>query len=694
MTSGDVDRAPAGSITLGTTRADAASPAGASAASASAERYGIDVSAREVAIRGGSATGVLWGIQTLRQLLPPAFESAASARPATWEIPALTVRDAPRFSWRGSMLDVSRHFLPVADVERHIDLLSRYKLNVLHWHLTDDQGWRVAIASRPRLTSVGGWRTEETGERTGGFYSAREIRDVVEYARRRGVMVVPEIEMPGHARAALAAYPELGCSGDSVSVATSWGVFADILCPASPATFPTVFAVLDEVMELFPAPYVHVGGDEVPKDRWRACAACQALMRREGLADEEALQGWFLRRIGRYLAGRGRTLIAWDEALDGGLDSGSIVQSWRDTSHTRAAVAAGHRVIASPNEWVYLNRAPDDLRLAQVNAFDPLPSGLSAAERSMVLGSEATFWSEQITSGANLDVMALPRLLAFADRLWGAAPSDLAALTSRIEGDHRERLTAAGHLVGEVDAPLPSIQVTYDSLARQPRLRLTGMQSLFAVRGTTDGTPPTITSMRFTDGDVLPAVSSVRLQRFVHDARVGEERRFALDQHLAVGSSTTINPAPSSSYPGTGRWALTDGLLGGARHDDGSWVGWWGPDVEVVVDLGARRPATDVSIRFLQDARSWILLPRQVELSASNDGVQWSAPVIDSMDVSTPHDAVIVRRVAHDMPPARYLRMVARNAGRLPAGHPGAGEPSWLFADEIVVRRVSPTLER
>ncbi len=241
--------------------------------------------------------------------------------------------------------------------------------------------------------------------------------------------------------------PSWACTGDSVTVATTWGVFADILCPASPSTFPTLETVLDTVMALFPAPYVHVGGDEVPKDRWRDCAECQALMRREGLADEEALQGWFLRRIGRYLSAHGRTLIAWDEALDGGLDSASVVQSWRDSSRTRAAVEAGHRVIASPSDWVYLNRAPDDLTLAQVNAFDPLPAGLSAAQRALVLGSEATFWSEHITSGTNLDVVALPRLLAFADRVWGAAPSDIAEL-QRAHRQRPERATGGGGVRG------------------------------------------------------------------------------------------------------------------------------------------------------------------------------------------------------------------------------------------------------
>lgn len=685
---GEVARAPVGSITLDTPESWGASN---TIAPISAEAYGLHASAAGVQIRARSPEGVVWGIQTFRQLLPPTFEARASTsgtpRPSSWMIPAVAIGDAPRFSWRGSLLDVSRHFLPVADVERHIDLLSRYKLNVLHWHLTDDQGWRIEIPGLPRLTSVGAWRTEATGERTGGFYTARDIRAVVEYARLRGVMVVPEIEMPGHARAMLVAYPELGCTHDTLSVATTWGVFADILCPASPTLFPTMEKVLDAVIALFPAPYVHVGGDEVPKDRWRDCAECQALMRREGLADEEALQGWMLRRIGRYLASHGHTLIAWDEALDGGLDASSVVQSWRDSSRTRAAVAAGHRVIASPNEWVYLNRPPQELTLAQVNGFDPLPPGLSAVQRTQLLGSEATFWSEHITSGANLDVMALPRLLAFADRVWGAAPADLAVLSARIDGDQRARLMAAGRVVGDTDAPLPSVRVEFDSAGRTPRLRLTGTLPGYSVRMSRSGSPPTAGSPAAEDGASLAEYASVRLQRFIGSEPLGEPVVFRIDHHLAVGKRATITPAPDSRYPGTGSFTLTDGLLGGVQHDDGVWAGWWGPDVEAVIDLGERSPAMQVVLRFLHNPRSWIFLPRQVELSTSNDGVQWSSPAIATLTSPDARDAVLVRDISQQMPGARYLKVVVRNAGPLPAGHPGAGQPSWLFLDEIAVRR-------
>ncbi len=694
----DVARVPVGTITLALSASIAPSDStefesreGHALDLSSDEAYTLDVTSRGVTIRARSPAGMVWGIQSLLQLLPPTFERSEAvldaSRPDRWTIPALSIRDAPRFSWRGSLLDVSRHFLPVADVDRHIDLLSRYKLNVLHWHLTDDQGWRIEIPGLPRLTSVGAWRTEATGERTGGFYTARDIREVVEYARLRGVMIVPEIEMPGHARAMLAAYPELGCTKDALSVATTWGVFADILCPASPSLFPTMEKVLDAVVALFPAPYVHVGGDEVPKDRWRDCAECQALMPREGLADEEALQGWMLRRIGRYLASKGRTLIAWDEALDGGLDASSVVQSWRDSSRTRAAVAAGHRVIASPNEWVYLNRPPQELTLAQVNAFDPVPPGLNEAQRTQLLGSEATFWSEHITSGANLDLMALPRLLAFADRVWGAAPADLAVLSARIDGDQRARLDAAGRVVGETNAPLPSVRLQFDSVSRVPRLRLTGTLPGYSVRGSRNGAPPSAASPMVQDGASLAEFSSVRLQRFIGRETLGEPLVFRIDHHLAVGKRATISPAPDARYPGTGSFTLTDGLLGGLQHDDGLWAGWWGPDVEAVVDLGEQPREMQVVMRFLHNPRSWILVPRQVELSTSNDGVQWTSPTVAQVTAPDAPDAVLVREISERMPSARLLKVFVRNGGPLPAGHPGAGQPSWLFLDEIAVRR-------
>jgi hexosaminidase len=547
------------------------------------------------------------------------------------------------------------------------------------------------------LALIGGWRTAPSGERTGGVYSAAEVREVVEYARRRGVMVVPEIEMPGHASAALAAYPQLGCTGAPVAVPASWGVFADVFCAGHEETFTFLQGVLDEVVALFPAPYVHVGGDEVPKDRWRACERCQALMRREGLADEEALQGWFLRRIAAHLAARGRTMIAWDEALAGGVPPGGMVQAWRDSAFTREAARRGHRTIASPNEWMYLNRSPGELTLADVYRFEPVPAGLDSAGRALVVGGEATFWSEHITSGTNLELMALPRLLAVAEVLWGSASRDLADLEGRIARDHASRLAAMGHVVGPADRPLPAVHVAYDTVARTARLRLTDAMPQTSVRLTRDGSRPTVRSRAIADGEALGGGAMLRLQAFVGAGSVREERQLRQHRHLAVGARATLTPAPSTTYPGTGAWTVTDGLLGGATHADGVWAGWWGPDAELRIDLGAPAVVDEMSLRALQDVRSWIVLPARVEFSWSNDGEQWTAPVPIAHAVPDSREGVVVHRFVQRLATPtrlRYVRAVVRNAGRLRAGHPGAGEPSWFFIDELVVSAPSAGAQR
>lgn len=682
---GNVDRAPDGFITLDTANvARDAAPVGGIAS----EAYTLDVTPQRIAIRGASPAAVLWGVQSLRQLLPPDFDNVRGIRAPSWSIAAVHLEDAPRFQWRGSMVDVARHFFPVAEIKRHIDLLSRYKLNVFHWHLTDDQGWRLEVPAFQLLARFGGRRREASGDLYDGFYTQADVRAVVAYARERGVMVVPEIEMPGHSSAAIAAYPQLGCTGYPLVVPATWGVFADVFCPGKEDTFRILSVVLDDVMALFPSPYIHIGGDEVPKDRWRECASCQAVMRRERLANEEELQGWFLRRIAAHVASRGKTVIGWDEVLDGGFVPGGIVQSWRDSSFTRMAVERGHRVIASPSEWAYLNRPAGELSLAQVHAFDPVPRGLDSAQVQRVLGSEVTFWSEHITSGTNLDLMALPRLLAFADVVWGAAPRDASALPRRIARDHQARLAAMGHVVGPADRTLPRIAITFDSAERQARWQLTDTLAGMTVRATFDGRTPDATSRALAPGEALGTRGMARLQAFVGEGRVLEERLVRMHPHLAVGLRPRITPAPSASYPGTGAFSLTDGLLGSPAHGDGLWMGWWGPDVEVVIDLSAEQSLARVSVNFLQSVRSWILAPAVVGVSWSGDGVSWSPPQLQRHDVPVAREGAFVEPYQFDLPAktrGRFVKLTARNAGLLPSGHPGAGQPSWLFADEVIV---------
>jgi hexosaminidase len=671
-------RATPGAITIDT-----------SLVSSNAESYELDVTAQAVAIRGATSSGALWGVQTLRQLLPPDFEDVKGERRSAWSIPGVTIRDAPRFPWRGTLVDAGRHFFPVEAIRKHIDVLSRYRMNVFHWHLTEDQGWRIEIRRYPRLTSVGAWRTESDGSRYGGFYTQGEIRDVVEYARLRGVTVVPEIEMPGHSTAAISAYSELGCTREQVPVRTTWGVFADIYCVGNEFTFEFLRNVLDEVMDLFPSRYIHIGGDEVPKERWKACGPCQDLMRREALANEEQLQSWFLRRINDHLATRNRKLIGWDEILEGGLFPGATVQAWRDTGFVRAAIVAGHDVVASPSGWTYINTQPNGLPLNRVYRFDPVLPDMDSASVRKVLGGEVPLWSEHITSATNLELMAYPRMQAFAEALWSTGPRDTISFNRRLDADHIPRLRAMGVAVGPKDRELVRIGLEFDTLRNAARIRTNTSVPGVVVRATSDGSQPAPTSTIIADSALLTQPGTHRLQAFLGTGRLLEERVLRIVSNSATGKATTVIPAPSRQYQGTGSRSLTDGLLGGADHADELWQGWIGVDFSAVVDLGAMQTIDTLRMNFLQNVRSWILFPARVEFAISDDGTTWQ-PVGDFTNrVAPEREGVILQSfeaLANPGTRARFVRITAINGGRLPAWHPGAGRPSWVFADEIVVK--------
>ena len=400
----------------------------------SPEAYRLEVGPGGVLISAGDPAGLFYGVQTLRQLLPPGRRAAGPLL-----LPAVLIEDRPRFRWRGLHLDVGRHFQPVAFVKRYIDLLAAAKLNTFHWHLTEDQGWRIEIERYPRLTEVGAWRRETMvarnfdpfvgdGIRHGGFYTRDEIREVVAHAAARFVTVVPEIEMPGHSLAALAAYPELACTPGPFEVATTWGVFDDIYCPKE-ETFAFLEGVLEEVLGLFPSTFIHVGGDEAPKARWEASPVAQEVIRREGLADEHQLQSWFIRRMERWLAARGRRLIGWDEILEGGLPPGATVMSWRGTAGGIEAARQGHDVVMTPTSHLYLDYYQGDpageplaiggnVPLEKVYDFEPVPLELDSAGARHVLGAQGNVWTEYLKTPAAVEYMAWPRALALAEVTW------------------------------------------------------------------------------------------------------------------------------------------------------------------------------------------------------------------------------------------------------------------------------------
>lgn len=410
------------------------------------ESYVISVSPKGVKVEAADLNGCIYAIQTLKQLLPAAVYSGASAADADWTIPCVQVKDAPRFSYRGVHLDVSRHFFDTDEVKKYIDALVMHKMNRLHWHLTDDQGWRVQIDAYPKLTEVGAYRNQTVigknsgvydGQRYGGFYTKDQIRDVVAYAEQRGVVIVPEIDMPGHMLAALAAYPELGCTGEDYEVWGMWGISDDVLCLGKDETYKFLEAVFDEICDLFPSEYIHIGGDECPKVRWEDCPDCQAKIAELDIpadakfAPEYYLQSYVTKHIENYLAAKGRLVIGWDEILEGEISPNAAVMSWRGVVGGEEAVKLGHKVVMTPHTHLYLdyyqttdpeNREPFGIGgyvpVEKVYEFEPFSDEMTAEQKKLILGVQANMWTEYVLSNEHLEHMILPRICALSEVQW------------------------------------------------------------------------------------------------------------------------------------------------------------------------------------------------------------------------------------------------------------------------------------
>lgn len=440
------------------------------------EAYELDVTPSGVRIVGGDEAGVFYGCQTLFQLLPPAVYRHAFAHETRWSVPAVHVADAPRFRWRGTMLDVARHFQPKREVLRFIDLMAAHRLNTLHLHLTEDQGWRIEILRYPKLTEVGAWRPESQlgaardapgdGRPHGGYYTQADLREIVAYAAERHITVVPEIDIPGHSQAAIAAYPELGIHPDQqLEVWTRWGINHNVL-GAEDFTIEFYKGVLDELMDLFPSELIGLGGDECPKDQWAADERTQQLIRERGLGDEKGLQAWFISSLSDHVAGRGRRVYGWDEMLEGPLPEGTVIASWRGMTGAVTAANRGFDVVACPDHTVYLDyrqsESPEEpipvsipLTVEDVYGFEPVPEGLSDELAARVLGGQANVWTEHIDSARMIDFYVFPRLCAIAEALWTQGDRDYAEFRTRLDEHHLARLDALGVEYRHESGPLP-----------------------------------------------------------------------------------------------------------------------------------------------------------------------------------------------------------------------------------------------
>lgn len=424
---------------------------------ANPEAYQLKIEHSKILISASSAQGLFYGVQTLRQMLPVQKTGAG-----TCSLPCLTITDEPRFAYRGLHLDVSRHFFDKAFIFKYIDLMAMYKFNKFHWHLTDDQGWRIEVKKYPKLTSVSSVRVDCKGDTVKGFYTQQDIREVVAYAASRYVEVIPEIEMPGHAQAALAAFPALSCSGGPFKVETTWGVFNDVFCAGNDKTFDFLCDVLDEVIPLFPGKYFHIGGDECPKVRWERCVKCQARIKAESLKNEHELQGYFMRRIEKHLMEKGKKMIGWEEILEGGVSKTATVMSWTSVKGGLKAASLGNEVVMCPQKECYFDHCQgveaeeppsfghgQFLPLKSVYNFDPIPAAMPADQRKFVLGGQANVWSEHIPDTRQVEYMLFPRALAMSECLWSdPGKKNFERFECKV-ALHTERLRSMGVVVAD-----------------------------------------------------------------------------------------------------------------------------------------------------------------------------------------------------------------------------------------------------
>lgn len=662
-----------------------------------AESYSISTSKDRIQIHCTDDAGLFYGMQTLIQLLP------AQKANAFW-IPGVAIDDQPRFSYRGLHLDVCRHMFPVEFIKKYIDLMAMHKFNTFHWHLTDDQGWRIEIKKYPKLQEIASRRKESMighykdqkfdGKPYGGFYTQEQVKEVVQYAKDRHVTVIPEIEMPGHALAALAAYPYLGCKGGPYEVGTKWGVLDDVFCAGNDSVFVFLQDVLDEVIPLFPGKYIHIGGDECPKVRWEKCPKCQKRMHEHGLKDEHALQSYFIQRMEKYVNSKGRQIIGWDEILEGGLAPNATVMSWRGIEGGIDAAQQHHDVIMTPGNYMYFDHYQSQGKnepiaiggftpVSKVYSFEPVPAELSADEAKYILGAQANLWTEYIGNAEHVEYMVYPRAIALAEVLWSKPEKKdfdnfLERLKAHLPRLDMKNVNYAKHVFevrGSIENEQGGVQVKLDS-------KLDGGKIFY----TLDSSAPSPKATPYTAPVKIGQTGTFRAAVFRGDEIYGNEFQQSFRMHKAVGKAITVTEMPDADYNPESNFTLVNGIRGAAAFNDNQWSGYYGKNFEAVIDLGDSTEIKELAIGLLQAKDQWIYAPKEVRFYISEDGKNYKEVYkqtgMDESSVTGPFTK------AERLQPTktRYVKFVALNAGYIKKGKPGEGNPAWLFVDELIVR--------
>jgi hexosaminidase len=661
------------------------------------EGYELTVSKTGITISASTATGAFYGVQSLRQLIPIQFENG-SYEGSEVAIQNIEIKDAPQFKYRGMHLDVGRHFFSVDFIKKYIDMMSMLKMNTFHWHLTEDQGWRIEIKKYPKLNEIAAYRKETLighysdqpqkydGKEYGGYYTQEQVKDIVKYAGDRQIDVIPEIEMPGHSVAAISAYPELGCTGKQIDVATKWGIFDDIYCTKE-STFKFLENVLDEVMELFPSKYIHIGGDEAPKTNWKSCPNCQKLIKKEGLKDEHGLQSYFITRMEKYINSKGKQIIGWDEILEGGLAPNATVMSWRGINGAVTAAKQHHDVILTPGSHCYFDHYQSTnenepvaiggfLPLEKVYSFNPIPAELTKEESKYVLGAQGNVWTEYMQTEDKVEYMMFPRIVALSEVVWSKPENkDYESFKSRLI-QYQKRLDMldvnyANHLYeisGKLNTNKEGLSYTLEASSKD--------QSILY---TTDGTVPTIDSPIYSEPISLEETSTIKAASFNTTKIISSVFSETITTHKAVGKKVTLSIEPNSKYNAGGAKALINGISGNnKRYGDKEWLGFDGEDVEITIDLEKETAIKSISIRFHNGKGQWIYAPKSIEINI--DGTD--KPVIKQLLKST--DLLVNFNVDLNTT-TRFITLKINNYGVIPDGKQGAGHKAWLFVDEIIV---------
>ncbi len=654
--------------------------------------YKLTVDANGISISGDNANSVFYGIQTLIQLLP------APGSSIRLPVPYCEITDYPRFSYRGMHLDCCRHFFSVDFIKQYIDWIALHKMNYFHWHLTDDQGWRIEIKKYPKLTQVGAWRngtiigsfpgTGNDSIHYGGFYSQEQIKEIVKYAADRFITVIPEIEMPGHASAALASYPFLGCTKGPYEVQQTWGVFDDVFCAGNDSTYKFLQDVLDEVIALFPSKYIHIGGDECPKTRWKTCPVCQRRMRTEKLKDEHALQSYFIQRIEKYVNSKGRSVIGWDEILEGGLAPNATVMSWRGEQGGIDAAKQNHYVIMTPGDWCYFDHSQSEqedsltiggyIPVDKVYSYEPVPASLNADQAKYILGAQGNLWTEYISNPGKVEYMIFPRMSALSEVLWSQKQN-------RDWGDFEKRLMVQ---FKRYDLWNTKYSKAYFELKTSvlPGKDYNGV--LWKIENKFNKKM----FMTFAGSDSVWGYTGPQLIQKTVRARGYfnlDNRTFEVRQDFnfnkATGKKITLANEPSKNFPGDGPFTLVNGVWNERGITRTSQLlGFLGSDCDATIDLGTMQYISNVTVHTMKDLSSWIWPPKYVEVFVSGDGKNFtSVKSSDDFKITNGKNGVI--HVNFLLTNTRYVRVLAKNTGNIPSGYPGAGYESWLFADEIEI---------